>query len=50
MIAFLKALGLISIFVMVGYWIYGLATWDGSDPCNHNDCDRCPYKCDKYDR
>lgn len=46
MIELLKAFGLIAIVAIFVYWIYSLVTWDGSD-CDGNDCDQCPFDCDK---
>lgn len=39
----LSAIALVSFLAALVFWIYGLAKWDGKNPCTHEDCDSCPF-------
>ena len=34
--------------VVLAYWMYRLAKWDGSDKCDETQCDTCPFPCEKH--
>lgn len=41
------ALLLLGLVIAV-VWIVAIAQWDGATDCGEDECDACPFPCDKH--
>ena len=39
----IKTLIILVVIAAIVLWIYSLCMWDGTYPCNMDDCKGCPY-------
>lgn len=45
--AILYSVWSVCILAAVLLWAYSLADWDGEYHCDENDCEFCPFPCEK---